>query len=127
MSNARMTQAAFDSEVEAQVTLLTLIVALHLLVYAETRWWLSPLQAVDTMRRWHMPDSSAVDVTRRVMLSSRALPLAMRLAECHSCLVDPAGMQATFTDHIHIDRRADRYLLIREACKAALLRQRDGM
>ncbi|EUC19172.1 hypothetical protein [Paraburkholderia hospita] len=127
MSNARMTQAAFDSEVEAQVTLLTLIVALHLLVYAETRWWLSPSQAVDTMRRWHMPDSSAVDVTRRVMLSSRALPLAMRLAECHSCLVDPAGMQATFTDHIHIDRRADRYLLIREACKAALLRQRDGM
>ena len=26
------------------------------------------------------------------------------------------GMQATFTDHIHIDRHADRYLLIREAC-----------
>ena len=37
------------------------------------------------------------------------------------------GMQATFTDHIHIDRRAGRYLLICEACNAALLRQRNGM
>jgi len=127
MSNARMTQVAFSSEAEAQVKLLTLIVALHLLVYAETRWWLSPSQAVDAMRRWHTPDSSAVDVTHRVMLSSRALPLAMRLAECHACLVDPAGMQATFTDHIHIDKRANRYRLIRGACEAALLRQQAGM
>jgi hypothetical protein len=122
MANARMTQRAVDGEIETQVTLLTLIVALHLLVYAETRWWLSPSQAVDAMRRWHLPDASVLDVMRRVTLSSRALPLAMRLAECHSCLLDAIGMQAAFTDALHIDRRAEHYLLIRRACEGALAR-----
>jgi len=120
MGNARMTRRAVDGDIEAQVTLLTLIVALHLLVYAETRWWLSPSQAVDAMRRWHLPDSSVLDVMRRVALSSRALPLAMRLAECHACLIDSVGMQAAFTDELHIDTRAEHYLLIRRACEGAL-------
>lgn len=122
MGKARSTRSAVDCEAEAQVTLLTLIVALHLLVYAETRWWLTASQAVDAMRRWHMNDASALDVMRRVALSSRALPLAMRLVECHASLRDPAGLQAAFTDQIQIDRDTEQYRVIRLACEAALTR-----
>ncbi|CAD6550846.1 hypothetical protein ACFQ3P_24615 [Paraburkholderia sabiae] len=122
MSNARSTQGAVYLEGETQVTLLTLIVALHLLVYAETRWWLTASQAVDAMRRWHMTDASALDVMRRVTLSSRALPLAMRLVECHASLRDSAGLQAAFTDQLQIDKDADQYRIIRRACEMALLR-----
>ncbi|MBN3756310.1 hypothetical protein G3N95_25445 [Paraburkholderia sp. Tr-20389] len=124
MGNARSTQGAVDFEVDAQVTLLTLIVALHLLVYAETRWWLTASQAVDAMRRWHMADTKVRHVMRRVALSSRALPLAMRLVECHASLRDPAGLQAAFTDQLQIDKDTDQYRIIRHACEAALLRER---
>ncbi|ACC74296.1 hypothetical protein PPMP20_21440 [Paraburkholderia phymatum] len=122
MGNARSIRRAVDIEVDAQVTLLTLIVALHLLVYAETRWWLTASQAVDAMRRWHVADKDAFDVMRRVALSSRALPLAMRLVECHASLRDPAGLQAAFTDQLQIDKQTDQYRIIRGACEAALVR-----
>jgi hypothetical protein len=40
-----------DGGIDGQVRLLTLLVALHLLVFSESRLWLSPAQSVNVMRR----------------------------------------------------------------------------
>lgn len=63
-----------DNEVQRQVTLLTLLVALHLLVFSEARIWMSKAQAVHTMRQWYPADTTVLDVLRRVTIASRALP-----------------------------------------------------
>ncbi|MEX3972478.1 hypothetical protein [Paraburkholderia caribensis] len=111
-----------DREVDGQVRLLTLLVALHLLVFSESRTWLSPAQSVGVMRRWHIADSTVLDVLRRVRISSRALPIAVRLTECHGCLLDPVGIRAIFDSGGSIDADAVLYRIIRRACESALLR-----
>jgi hypothetical protein len=108
--------------VHGQVRLLTLLVALHLVVFSESRTWLSPAQSVGVMRRWHVADSTVLDVLQRVRISSRALPIAVRLAECHGCLLDPVRMRAVFDSRGSIDADAVLYRIIRRACEAALLR-----
>ncbi|MFP3558910.1 hypothetical protein [Paraburkholderia sp. SIMBA_054] len=62
-----------------------------------------------------------LDVLRRVMISSRALPIAIRLAECHGCLLDSEGMHAVFDSQHSIDADAVQYRIIHRACAAALL------
>jgi hypothetical protein len=74
------------------------------------------------MRRWHVADSTVLDVLQRVRISSRALPIAVRLAECHGCLLDPVRMRAVFDSRGSIDADAVLYRIIRRACEAALLR-----
>ncbi|SDI92278.1 hypothetical protein SAMN04487926_12750 [Paraburkholderia steynii] len=121
MDSRHSARKASDSEVDGQVTLLTLLVALHLLVFAEARTWLPPAQAVDAMRRWYLGDATVLDVLRRVTISSRALPIAIRLAKSHGCLLDPDGMHAVFDSQPSIDADSVQYRLIRRACEAALL------
>lgn len=120
MGSQHSARRASDRDTEGQVTLLTLLVALHLLVFAESRVWLSPAQAVDAMRRWYLADATVIDVIRRVTISSRALPIAIRLAECHGCLLDPDGMHTVFDSSTSIDAESVQYRLIRRACDAAL-------
>ena|ERR1700756_1516654 len=103
MESRHSARRASDSETDGQVTLLTLLVALHLLVFGEARLWLSPAQAVDAMRRWYLADATVIDVLRRVTISSRALPIAIRLAESHGCLLDPEAMHAVFDNCPSID------------------------
>jgi hypothetical protein len=110
-----------NGEVDAQVRLLTLLVALHLLVFSESRTWLSHAQSVGVMRRWHVADSTVLDVLRRVRNSSLALPIAVPLAECHGCVLDPVDMRAVFDSRGSIDADAVLYRIIRRACEAALL------
>jgi hypothetical protein len=120
MDSRHSTRGALTSEVEGQVTRLTLLVALHLLVFSEARVWMSAAQAVDAMRRWFLADTTVLDVLRRVMISSRALPIAVRLAACHGCLLDADGMHAVFDNQRSIDVGAIEYRIIRRACEAAL-------
>ncbi|MGT2477668.1 hypothetical protein [Paraburkholderia terrae] len=109
-------------DVESQISTLTLLVALHLLVRAETGTWPMALQAVDVMRRWYRADTTVLDVIRRVTLSSRSLPLAIRLAEIHPRLLNDDAMRSVFLDEGPIDRSAVEYQLIRHACRNALYR-----
>jgi len=120
MESRNPTRRKMDNEVQGQVTLLTLLVALHLLVFSEARIWMSKAQAVHTMRQWYPADTTVLDVLRRVTISSRALPIAVRLAECHGCLLDADGMRAVFDSQQPIDFDAVQYRIIRRACEAAL-------
>ena len=121
MESRHSSRKASDSEAERQVVFLTRLVALHLFVYSDAHAWLSPGQAVDTMRRWRTADSNVFDVLQRVRISSRALPIAIRLAECHGSLLDYVGMHKVFDSGRPIDAGAIQYLIIRRACERALL------
>lgn len=103
---------------EASAMLLTLLVALHLVVYSETRSWLTAAQSVDAMRRWYIADGGVPDALQRVTLSSRALPVAVRLADSHPHLLDASRMRMIFADTVKLDALECR--LIYHACESAL-------
>lgn len=111
-------QADIDRDLDAQVALLTLLVALHLLAFAETGGWLGTSRAVDANGSWPFMREPATGLLGRVALSSRALPMAMRIAKLYPWLLDFDQMKRAFVDQVRMD--SEQYRIIRRACRKAL-------
>lgn len=119
MSNRRiLAEEPVSRDREEQAAILTLLVALHLLVFAETGSWLTPAQVVVAMRQWKRADSNVLDILRRVALSSLALPLSLRIAESFPCLLDVSRMESAFMGRLQPG--SHEYRLIKQCCDSAI-------